>query len=149
MYNFTRVMKWCDKHWVQWHMMDELWKGNFGKIPLEVIFDKYVLRNDEIMLFINCVDEARGEPFEVWEIRPSKVHMEELDFEDEIEVFTEDDWDGQCTDPEILAKDMTGFLRECLVEKKMMLYIPAREKWDMAKLAGVVSKAENEESAST
>lgn len=143
-YNFAKNVRWCDKEWIQWKWAGELCDGNFSRMPLEVVFDKYLLRDNHSILFVNCVDESRGEPFEIWEIQPTKII-----YEDDMEIILDDNWDGQCTHAEILAVDMTTFLRNCLQDKKMVLYIPQRETWDERQLADVILRAEKEERITT
>jgi hypothetical protein len=122
---------WGNQKWVKYPQMNLIWEGNAGQLPIELLFGNYLLRSPHSMLWIHLADEQRGEPFDIWEIRIQKLENNTPDFnENEEEILEEDDWENVIVENGCDIKTMANFLKRCIFEDKMTIYIQPRKPWD-------------------
>jgi hypothetical protein len=122
---------WGGKKWARYPKMRLIWDGNAGQLPIELVFGNYVLRSAHSMIWVHLVDEEKGEPFDIWEIRILK-NESTRDDDDNEEVLEEDDWDNVLIENGCDVHSMVKFLKRCIFEDKMAIYIQPRKAWDRA-----------------
>jgi len=141
------TIQWCGKDWKIVPEMPEIWAGHPEKLPIELVFGNYLLRSPHAMLWVHLADEKRGEPFDIWEIRILAMNPDQKKKVRDVETLGEDDWENVMVENSAPVSVMTQFLKRCIFEDKMAVYIQPRKPWDpqLAEQYEAEQKVEDEE----
>lgn len=142
-----KKIQWCNKQWIFYDKMPQIWHGNKELLPIELIFGNYLLRSPNAMIWVHLIDEERGEPFDIWEIRIEKLtHTNPNYDEDAEETIEEDEWENVLIENQCGVKDTVEFIKHRIFEDKMAIYLKPRLPWDskVAEQWEATHKEENE-----